>query len=86
MKKVLGKNSAGKPGIIIGAELAKNLFLKKGDTVMMVSPVGVVTPMGLVPRTKKFQVVGIFPKRLLSVRCRALVYLDEREPGLLWVR
>ncbi len=60
LKKILGKTSAGRPGIIIGAELAKNLHLKEGDTVMMVSPVGVVTPMGLVPRTKKFQVVGIF--------------------------
>lgn len=60
LKKILEKNSGGKPGIIIGAELAKNLHLKEGDTVMMVSPVGVVTPMGLVPRTKKFQVVGIF--------------------------
>ena len=60
LKKILGNTSAGRPGIIIGAELAKNLHLKEGDTVMMVSPVGVVTPMGLVPRTKKFQVVGIF--------------------------
>ena len=60
LKKILEKNSAGRPGIIIGAELAKNLHLKEGDTVMMVSPVGVVTPMGLVPRTKKFQVAGIF--------------------------
>ncbi len=60
LKKILEKTSAGRPGIIIGAELAKNLHLKEGDTVMMVSPVGVVTPMGLVPRTKKFQVVGIF--------------------------
>ena len=60
LNKILGKTSAGKPGVIIGAELAKNLFLKEGDTVTMVSPVGVVTPMGLVPRTKKFQVVGVF--------------------------
>lgn len=60
LKKILEKTSAGRPGIIIGAELAKNLHLKEGDTVMMVSPVGVVTPMGLVPRTKKFQVVGVF--------------------------
>ncbi|MDE0332783.1 MAG: lipoprotein-releasing ABC transporter permease subunit [Nitrospinae bacterium] len=60
LEKILENNSEGKPGVIIGAELAKNLFLKEGDTVMMVSPVGVVTPMGLVPRTKKFQVVGIF--------------------------
>ncbi len=60
LKKISEKNSTGKPGVILGGELAKNLFLKVGDAVTMVSPVGVITPMGLVPRTKKFQVVGIF--------------------------
>ncbi len=50
----------GKPGVILGEELAKNLLLGVGDSVTMVSPVGVVTPMGLVPRTKNFQVAGIF--------------------------
>ncbi len=59
LKKVLEKHG-GKPGVIVGAELARNLLLKVGDSVSMVSPVGVVTPMGLVPRTKSFQVVGIF--------------------------
>ena len=59
LKKVLEKHG-GKPGVIVGAELARNLLLKVGDSVSMVSPVGVVTPMGLVPRTKTFQVVGIF--------------------------
>ena len=60
LKKISEKNSTGKPGVILGGELAKNLFLKVGDAVTMVSPVGEITPMGLVPRTKKFQVVGIF--------------------------
>ena len=50
----------GEPGVILGSELAKNLLLDTGDSVTMVSPVGVVTPMGLVPRTKKFQVAGVF--------------------------
>ena len=54
------RNSAGKPGVILGNELAKNLYLRVGDSVTMVSPVGAITPMGLVPRTKKFQVVGVF--------------------------
>ncbi len=60
LKKLLEQNGAGKPGIIVGAELAKNLVLTEGDVVTMVSPVGEVTPMGLVPRTRKFQVAGIF--------------------------
>jgi lipoprotein-releasing system permease protein len=48
------------PGIIIGKELAKTLGLFFLDTVNIVSPVGISTPMGMVPRMKKFIVVGIF--------------------------
>ncbi|MEE9274455.1 MAG: lipoprotein-releasing ABC transporter permease subunit [bacterium] len=47
-------------GIVLGAELAANLGLGLGDIVTMVSPVGAVTPMGVLPRTKRFEVVGLF--------------------------
>ncbi len=45
---------------IIGAELAKNLNLYKGDTVNVISPLGNITPLGMVPKMKPFRVVGIF--------------------------
>ncbi|MBN2468588.1 MAG: lipoprotein-releasing ABC transporter permease subunit [Deltaproteobacteria bacterium] len=48
------------PGIIIGKELGKNLGVLKGDEVTVISPLGEQTPMGTVPRMKKFQVVGMF--------------------------
>jgi len=48
------------PGIIIGRELAKNLGVFLFETVHIVSPSGVSTPMGMVPRMKPFVVVGIF--------------------------
>jgi lipoprotein-releasing system permease protein len=48
------------PGVILGKELAKNLGLGLYDTVSIISPMGIATPMGLVPRIKKFLVVGIF--------------------------
>jgi len=48
------------PPIILGKELAKNLFLRLHDKVSMISPMGVPTPMGLVPRVKQFRVAGIF--------------------------
>ena len=51
---------AGLPGIIIGRELAKNLGVFLHETVFVVSPSGVATPMGMVPRMKSFLVVGIF--------------------------
>ncbi|MFH1623948.1 MAG: ABC transporter permease, partial [Pseudomonadota bacterium] len=48
------------PGIIIGKELSRNLGIFYDDTVSVISPMGVMTPMGMVPRMKKFRVVGIF--------------------------
>ncbi len=48
------------PGIVIGKELSKNLGLFASDTVDVLSPMGIATPMGMVPRIKKFVVVGIF--------------------------
>ena len=51
---------AGLPGILVGRELAKNLGVFLHETVHVVSPSGLATPMGMVPRMKPFLVVGIF--------------------------
>ena len=48
------------PGIVIGKELSKNLGLLISDSVNVLSPMGIPTPMGIVPKIKKFVVVGIF--------------------------
>jgi lipoprotein-releasing system permease protein len=48
------------PGIIIGKELAKNMGLNLYDPIFVISPMGVTTPMGMIPKLKKFLVVGIF--------------------------
>ncbi|RLA94430.1 MAG: lipoprotein-releasing system transmembrane subunit LolC, partial [Deltaproteobacteria bacterium] len=56
----LNPNSSNLPGILIGKELAKNLGLLYLDEVTIISPLGESTPLGMVPRMKKFQVVGIF--------------------------
>ncbi len=48
-------------GIMIGKEMARNLGLSLYDTITIISPTGgIATPMGMVPRMKKFVVVGIF--------------------------
>jgi len=54
------KNIEQLPGLIIGKELAKNLNLFVGDRVNVVSPMGNITPLGMVPKMKGFRVVGIF--------------------------
>lgn len=48
------------PGILIGKELSGQIGAFLGDTVEVLSPMGVPTPMGVVPRLRKFDVVGIF--------------------------
>lgn len=48
------------PGVIIGKELAKNLNLFMGDRVSVVSPVGTMTPLGMIPKMRQFRVAGIF--------------------------
>ena len=54
------KSLSRSPGIAIGKELAQNLGLNLFDIVEIVLPMGIPTPMGIVPRIKKFRVVGIF--------------------------
>ena len=51
----------GKPvaGIVLGEELAKNLGAWIGDAVVVVSPQGLDSPMGLVPAMKRFKVVAV---------------------------
>jgi lipoprotein-releasing system permease protein len=52
--------SSGLPGIILGGELAANLGVFVGDTINIVSPIGEIGPMGMLPKVKQFKVAGIF--------------------------
>ena len=47
------------PGIILGVEMANGLNVHPGEWVTVISPVGRLTPMGQIPRSKLFQVVGV---------------------------
>lgn len=48
------------PGIILGRELAANLGVTSGDTVYMILPRGMLSPVGHIPAMVKFQVVDLF--------------------------
>ena len=50
----------GQFGVVMGAELARNLGVRLGDPVTMIAPGGQVTPAGVVPRLKQMTVVGTF--------------------------
>jgi len=51
---------AGSFRILLGAELARALDIEIGDKVTVTLAEGVVTPAGLLPRTKRFTVVGTY--------------------------
>jgi len=46
--------------IVLGIDLAKNLDVKLGDTVRLITPDQVLTPFSPMPRTRAFKVVGTF--------------------------
>lgn len=48
------------PPVVLGSELALTLGAGVGDTVLVTSPQGELTPVGLVPRYERFRVAGIF--------------------------
>jgi len=48
------------PGILIGKDLASSLGVLSGDTVYLVTPQGSLSPMGVMPRQRRFKVAGIF--------------------------
>jgi lipoprotein-releasing system permease protein len=49
-----------RPGIVIGEDLARKFGATIGDTITMVNPIGEESAMGMVPKMRKFVLVGIF--------------------------
>jgi len=50
----------GIEGLLIGSELAQEWKISPGDYVTLTSPQGRLTPFGLIPRTRRFRVAGVF--------------------------
>jgi lipoprotein-releasing system permease protein len=48
------------PPIVIGKDLAETIGAAVGDSVLVTSPQGELTPLGLVPKYQRYRVVGIF--------------------------
>jgi len=63
------------PGIIVGKDIARQLGLLVGDPVNVISPIATPTAVGMVPRVKRFVVVGIFDSGMAEYDA-ALVYMD----------
>src|ERR1700722_12629572 len=50
----------GIPSVLVGYMLANDLDISAGDYVTLTSPQGNLTPLGLMPRSRRFRVTGIF--------------------------
>jgi lipoprotein-releasing system permease protein len=50
----------GLPGLIVGEDLAKQLEVRVGDDVTLVTPQGTLSPMGVMPRSRRLRIAGIF--------------------------
>ena len=47
-------------GVVVGGRLAEQLSLRAGDSITLVSPRGAVTPMGTMPRVKRYKIAATF--------------------------
>ena len=69
---------AGNYGIVLGAELATYLGVLVGDKITVITPQVSATPAGVVPRMRRFTVVGIFKVGMYEYdRNMAFIHLDD---------
>ena len=69
---------AGEFGIVLGEELAAYLGVMVGDKVTVITPQITATPAGILPRLKRFTVVGLFKVGMFEFdRNLALIQLDD---------
>lgn len=65
-------------GIVLGSELATYLDARVGDKVMLIAPEANVTPVGVLPRLKRFSVVGISKVGMYEYdRSLAVMHIDD---------
>src|SRR5579863_9441878 len=53
-------NADGIPAVLVGRILVNDLEISAGDYVTLTSPQGNLTPFGMLPRSRRFRVTGIF--------------------------
>ncbi len=68
----------GEFGIILGKDLARSLGVLRGDKVTLVAPQANITPAGILPRLKRFTVVGVFEVGMYEYdNALALLHIDD---------
>ena len=80
VKGKLGDLKPGAFGIILGNELAMELGVGVGDKVTVITPEVSATPVGAIPRYKRFDVVGIFSVGFQEYdQGLAVMHMDDAE-------
>jgi lipoprotein-releasing system permease protein len=88
-KKLLSQFKAGE-GVIIGQRMAEMLDLQAGDMITLISPNGMATAFGNVPRIKAYPVIGtlqlgmhaIDASLILMPYDKAIIYFNMGEPNI----
>ncbi|OBS10875.1 lipoprotein-releasing ABC transporter permease subunit [Acidihalobacter prosperus] len=83
---VSGHLSALKPGqfgIVLGRDLAAYLGVGPGDHVTVITPDTTVTPAGILPRFRRFTVVGVFSVGMYQYD-RSMAFIDMQDASRLF--
>lgn len=82
-KMVSGKLADLKPGefgIILGRELANAMGVFEGEKITVITPQANVTPVGVMPRLKRFTVVGVFEAGMHQFdRSMAIMHIQDAQ-------
>ncbi|MFT4607935.1 MAG: lipoprotein-releasing system permease protein [Gammaproteobacteria bacterium] len=69
---------AGEYGIVLGTGLANSLNVVPGDRVTMITPQASASPVGLLPRLRRFNVVGLFEIGVYEYdRSSAIIHTED---------
>ena len=67
-------------GVVLGAELARAMGVRVGDSIVVITPQGTVTPAGMLPRVKSFRVVGVYEIGMFEFDSGlALIHLSDAQ-------
>ena len=69
---------AGEFDMILGRGIAQHLGVGEGEKITLISPEGNVTPVGMVPRMKQFNVVAVVDTGIFAVdNSLAITHIDD---------
>ncbi|HCY87206.1 MAG TPA: lipoprotein-releasing ABC transporter permease subunit [Desulfobacteraceae bacterium] len=75
-----GEKKGDLPGIVLGKELANSIGVITGDTILLMTAKGIISPIGQIPSMKRFVVGGTFSSGMSEYDSMlAYVHLDQAQ-------